>query len=78
MQAYKTVTTIQKKQRLVLENVPFRAGQEVEVVVLTKQPAKNQVAELRALFSETQVLPQIQTISEEEIAAEIAAYRASQ
>jgi hypothetical protein len=31
---------------------------------------------LKALFKETQALPQAKTITEEEIAAEIAAYRA--
>jgi hypothetical protein len=33
--------------------------------------------ELKALFKEIQALPQAQTITEEDIAAEIAAYRAS-
>lgn len=32
-------------------------------------------SELRALFAATQALPQAQSISEEEIAAEVAAYR---
>jgi len=35
------------------------------------------VQEWQALFAETQALPQAQMMTEEEIAAEVAAYRAS-
>ena len=79
MQAYKTKTIIQDKQRLVLENVPFLQGQHVEVVILADNNANEharRLAELKALFADTQSLPQIQEISEEEIAVEIAAHRA--
>lgn len=78
MQAYKTIVTVQAKQRLILENIPFPIGQEVEVVVLAAEPSpSDKVARLKALFAQTQALPQVQAISEEDIAAEIAAYRNS-
>ena len=56
-------------------------GVMAEVIVLIeKQPSLSErparVAEMAALFQTTQALPQAQAISEEEIAAEIAAYRA--
>ena len=76
MQAYKTVATMQKKHRLVLENIPFPVGQQVEVVILTQPSTNIRVTQIKALFAETQALPQIQSISEEDIADEIAAYRA--
>lgn len=76
MQAYKTMATMQERHRLVLGNIPFRAGQQVEVVVLT-QPSANHITQIKALFAETQVLPQIQSISDEDIIKEIAAYRSA-
>ena len=77
MMAYRQYVTVQDPRQIVLSDVPFRAGQRVEVVVIAEeeQPAVR-VQELRALFKTTQALPQAQAISEDEIAAEIAAYRA--
>jgi len=77
MMAYRQYVTVQDPRQIVLSDVPFRAGQRVEVVVIAEeeQPAAR-VQELRALFKTTQALPQAQAISEDEIAAEIAAYRA--
>lgn len=55
-------------------------GTVAEVIVLTEStglPAgKDREQELAALLKETQALPQARAISDEEIAAEIAAYRA--
>ena len=77
MFAYRLYTTVQTSKQIVLSDLPFRPGQRVEVVVIAddEQPA-NLVRELRELFQVTQALPQAQAISEEDIAAEIAAYRA--
>ena len=77
MIAYREYITVQESKQIVLYNVPFRPGQRVEVVLIAEEerpPAR--VQELRALFKATQALPQAQAITEEEIAAEIAAYRA--
>lgn len=55
-------------------------GTVAEVIVLTEsaspQEAKNREQELAALLKETQALPQTRVVSDEEIVAEIAAYRA--
>ncbi len=77
MIAYRRYTTVQESKQIVLSNVPFQPGQRVEVVLIAEEerPAAR-VQEVRALFKATQALPQAQTITEEEIAAEIAAYRA--
>ena len=77
MMAYRQYITIQDPKQLVLSGLPFRPGQRVEVVMIAEeeQPAAR-VQELRALFKTTQALPQARAISEDEIAAEIAAYRA--
>ncbi len=79
MLAYRQYVTVQKSKQIVLSDVPFLPGQRVEVVVIAEdQPARNRVRDLRELFQATQAWPQAQAISEDEIAAEIAAYRAAQ
>ena len=65
MMAYRQYVTVQDPRQIVLSDVPFRAGQRVEVVVIAEeeQPAAR-VQELRALFKTTQALPQAQAITE--------------
>jgi hypothetical protein len=76
MFAYRRYATVQKSKQIVLADLPFQPGQRVEVVVIAEdEPSANRVRELRELFQTTQALPQTQAISEDEIAAEIAAYR---
>lgn len=58
----------------------FVPGTMAEVIVLTEGESDsvgaNRTQELATLFKDTQALPQARTVSEDEIAAEIAAYRA--
>jgi hypothetical protein len=77
MKAIKRTVTIDDPKQLILTNLPFLEGQRVEVVMLAEDEPAYRVAEVRELFRTTQALPQIQSITEDEIAAEIAAYRAS-
>ncbi len=77
MLAYKKYITIEDPNRVVLLDLPFRAGQRVEVVVIAEDEVGSvRLQELRTLFKVTQELPQAQAVSEDDIAAEIAAYRA--
>ncbi|MDX2043744.1 MAG: hypothetical protein SF097_21180 [Acidobacteriota bacterium] len=79
MQAYKTFVTIQHPNQIVLDNLPFKEGQQVEILVLAKDElSQPQVQQLKSLFTETQSLPQIKSLSEEEILDEIRAYRSGQ
>ncbi len=76
MLAYRRYATVQKSNQILLTNLPFQPGQRVEVVVIADDEQQaNRVRELHELFQVTQALPQVQAISEEDIAAEIAAYR---
>lgn len=50
-------------------------GDKVKVILL-KPRSTEQIQAVKALFKETQALPQARAITEDEIAAEIAAYRA--
>jgi antitoxin ParD1/3/4 len=76
MEAYRTYITITDPQQVVLRDVPFQAGQRVEVLILTYNV--DMVQEMKALFKETQSLPQVKTLSDEDIAAEVVAYRSGQ
>ncbi len=77
MIAYRQYATVQKSKQIILSDLPFQPGQRVEVVVIADdEPPANRLRELRELFQTTQGLPQAQAITEDDIAAEIAAYRA--
>ena len=76
MQAYRTHLVIENPQRVTLSNLPFRPGQYVGVLFLDHDESRaTAVQELKALLKETQSLPHIQTLSEDDIAVEIAAYQ---
>jgi hypothetical protein len=76
MNAYKTYVTVTESQELVLSNLPFQPGQKVEVIVIAKDDKRKDLSQkFKKLLDETQAIPGIQDITEEEIAAEIEAYR---
>lgn len=76
MKSYRTQSTITEAHQLVVSDVPFDAGEEVEIVVRAKNGNEaGQVRELRDLFKKTQSLPQIQTLTDEDIAREVEAHR---
>jgi len=78
METFRVRTTVSKDGQLSIRGLPFRAGAKVEVVIRKEEQDRKALArELKALFKEIQSLPQANTITEEDIAAEIAAYRAS-
>jgi hypothetical protein len=72
MNAYKTYVEIDKSGRMVLENLPFREGTLVEVLVVDQDRRSGQGAEgWRDLMKHVQGLPQSAAISDADIAAEI-------
>ncbi len=75
MQSYRTKVKIEDPKKLVLSNLPFRSGQVVEVLVQAEEYRAKAVSELKALLKQTQALPKIKKLSEEEILAEIEAHR---
>lgn len=78
MKAYRTYLTIKDPKQVVLSNVPFRPGQQVEIVLLAKdEDNSDRMQELRELFKTTQSLQQLQALSEEDIIREIEAYRST-
>lgn len=78
MQTYRTLLVVEDPSRIILSNLPFRRGQLVEVIVLGEEKdSQTQARQLASLFKETQTLPQVQQLTEEDIEAEIAAYRST-
>jgi hypothetical protein len=76
MKAHKMFATVKVPRKLILDDVPFEKGQRVEVLLLAPDHDETDgVKRLKALFNQTQALPQMQAITEEEIAAEIDRYR---
>lgn len=83
MEIFRTRATVSKDGKLSIKGLPFCPGEKVEVLVRAEEPTpvierRALVSELKAVFREMQALPQAKTITEDEIAAEIAAYRAEQ
>lgn len=82
--AYRKKATVRPDGRIEIKTPSLKPGTRAEVIVLVEnnpeeaQARQARVKEWKALFKKTQALPQAKTITEEEIAAEIAAYRAEQ
>ncbi|WP_448266265.1 hypothetical protein [Nostoc sp. DSM 114159] len=76
MNAYKTYITITDQKQLVLSDLPFKAGQRVEVIILAEDNQKVTLAqEVKKLFKEIQAMHADNPLTDEEIAAEIEVYR---
>lgn len=79
MKAHKMFAVVKDPKKLILDDVPFNKGQRVEVLLLASDVDEvDRAAQLKALFKETQGLPQMQGITEDEIAAEVDLYRSGQ
>lgn len=76
MNAYKKYITIEDPNHVVLSDLPFKPGQRVEVIILSEDSDRVALAQkLRELFKETQAIHADNPMTEEEIVAEIEAYR---
>ena len=76
MFAYKKHITIKDPNHLVLTHLPFRPGQRIEIVFLAEDDGpRAQQSAWPVLFKKTQSLAPLKTITEEDIAAELADYR---
>jgi hypothetical protein len=76
MLAHKRYVTIPSSGNLVLEDLPFRPGELVEVVVISDEGERATLAaRFRDLLKQTQAMPGAATITDAEIAAEVDAVR---
>jgi hypothetical protein len=79
MKAYRTFLTIKDPKRVILADVPFRPGQQVEIVVLAAdEDHATRVRQLKDLLKATQSLAQVQSLTEDEILREVETYRSGQ
>lgn len=77
MRAYKKYVVVEDPHRVVLSDLPFEAGQRIEVVMIADEPqAAIHLESLHTLLTSTQALPQARTLTEADIAAEVEAARA--
>jgi hypothetical protein len=77
MKAIRRMMKIKESKQILLTDLPFSVGEEIEVLILGKEMNEENTAKLRSLFRETQSLPQMKLIKESDIEAEIDAYRCS-
>jgi len=75
MKAYRQQIKIDDPNRVILTGLPFPVGEEVEIIVQSKRRKADQLSRIQALFQKTQQLPQVRSISEEEIQKEIENFR---
>jgi predicted DNA-binding antitoxin AbrB/MazE fold protein len=76
MKSYQKSIRLENTSNLVLDNLPFKKGEEVEIIIIPKnQNRKKLVAELKQLLKETQALHSEKPLTEAEIQAEIDAVR---
>jgi hypothetical protein len=76
MKAFRTYVTVSDPKKLILTDLPFRAGERVEALFLARDSGDAELPDaVRALCAETRALPQVQALTEEDIAAEIKAHR---
>lgn len=76
MTTFKTFVTVDDLGQVILSDLPFQKGERVRVVILSEDDEAVTISQrFRKLFRETQALPGVAELTEEDILAEIAAYR---
>ncbi|MDF5739515.1 MULTISPECIES: hypothetical protein [unclassified Nostoc] len=76
MNVYKRYIIIPDPKQLVLSDLRFKAGQRIEVIVFTDDNQRVTLAQKsKKLFKEIQAIHADNPLTDEEIAAEIEAYR---
>ena len=73
MRAYRKYVVVEDSGQVTLSDIPFQAGERVEVVVIADEPEP--ATTLHHLLKTTQALPQARLLTDAEIAAEVAAVR---
>ncbi len=77
MKAFETTTTVEPTGRVLLKQVPFQPGTEVDVIVTPKRASPGEFQRAWDEFCrKVRALPQIQSITDEEIQTEIDGHRA--
>ena len=76
MDVYKKYFTIEDPKQVILSDLPFFPGQQVEVIVIAENPENESLTvRFKQLLKETQAIHAESPLTEEDIQAEIDAYR---
>lgn len=79
MRAYRKYVVVEDSGQVTLSDMPFQAGERVEVVVIADDlTSATKLRTLQQLLHTSQALPQARLLTDAEIAAEVAAVRTSQ
>jgi hypothetical protein len=68
---------IDDSHSLVLSDLPYYSGQKLTVIVLVENELQQRLLKWKTFFKQIQATPAAQNITDDEIAAEIEAYRHS-
>jgi hypothetical protein len=78
MLAFRAIATVQPERRLVLAGLPFTPGEKVEVVVIGTEPSPaKRRQDWKALFRQIQALPQVKSLTDADVQAEVQAVRSN-
>ena len=75
MRAYRKYLTIENPKQVTLSDLPFEAGDCVEVVVIATEKSPAQLETLQTLLKTTLALPQTRALTDADLAKEVAAVR---
>ncbi len=67
--------TVDDSHNLLLSNLPYRSGQKLTVIVMAEDELQQRQQKWQSFFKQLQALPVAQSLTDEDIAKEIDAYR---
>lgn len=67
--------TIDNSRNLLLSDLPYRSGQKLTVIVMAENELQQRQQKWKTLFRQLQASPVAKTLTEEDIAREVEAYR---
>ncbi|HQO02827.1 MAG TPA: hypothetical protein PLI62_11185 [Spirochaetota bacterium] len=75
MKAYKKSVIMKSSGRLTLSGLPFKEGEQLEIILISDENRVELAAEMKSLFKKTQKLTSLKKITESDILNEIREYR---
>jgi hypothetical protein len=67
--------TIDSSHNLLLSNLPYKTGQKLTVIIVAEEEQQQRCQQWKNFFKQLQASPVAQTLTDDDIAAEIEAYR---
>lgn len=67
--------TIDASHNLLLSNLPYETGQKLTVIIVAEDEQQQRQQQWKHFFKQLQASPVAQTLTDDDIAAEIEAYR---